>query len=145
MADQAVQFHDAGNRKFKNGEFENAKKCYQMALQGYGAGAAADEQRTKSYNNLALMHYKLQEWRECEGACGHVLDLGLGGSGEMKALLRRAMARKELKVGEGVRVRGCECEAGCGVWAAGYRLQDVWGGYGVSAVRPFALLPFVPY
>ena len=101
----ATAFHDAGNRKFKDGQFENAKKCYQMALQGYGAGPEADEQRIKSYNNLALMHYKLQEWRECEGACSHVLDLGLGESGEMKALLRRAMARKELKVSVCVRER----------------------------------------
>lgn len=89
----------------KEGKLEVAAKCYTKALEFYHSRPLikchpdnANEQRVKSCNNLALVHYKLGEWRACEEVSSRSLEFDIGGAGKVKTLLMRAMARKELNV-----------------------------------------------
>lgn len=84
---------DDGNREFKAGDYEGAVASYSKAIQLDGSMAAAR-------NNRAMALLKLERWQEALTDCEAVLS---SDAGNVKAMLRRGQALRQLGNADGAR------------------------------------------
>ncbi|KAL1503912.1 hypothetical protein AB1Y20_000928 [Prymnesium parvum] len=97
---------DAGNAKFKEGEYSDALACWLRALQLHEAHGQSLDETTRStlHSNSANALLKLKRPADALNACELALKAAPAGADVSKIHFRRAMAHEELTRGVGVTV-----------------------------------------
>lgn len=100
MLNSAKELKDAGNERYKNGDYSEAREKYERGLdlldkidqkeKEFG-GDEASELRQSLQLNLAMLYVKIQEWSKAIQITGQVLK---NNTKNIKALYRRGLARQ---------------------------------------------------